>query len=321
MKKTCLILLTVLCAILLTSCGCEHTYSEATCKDLAKCTACGETTGELADHKYTEATCKDLAKCSVCGETTGELAGHKYTEATCKDLAKCSVCGETTGELADHKYTEATCAAPATCAICGKTEGEPLAHQYTEATCTELAKCALCGGTTGELKAHLYSEATCQEVAKCAVCGGTSGEKGAHKYSSGTCTICGHVDEKYQEIAAILKKIERYPTYLKHNVGIMETQRDLYDLTRKTSDFLKIVNTVDEMNNYVLKVLEACGDHKELKLLKDACEDVEYPGVAGSTTSAMRNYLSNANKFKRHCQNVYIVYSVVAKNYGINFTL
>ena len=43
----------------------EHVWSDATCKDLATCSICGGTTGELADHVYENGVCKD------CGVAEG----------------------------------------------------------------------------------------------------------------------------------------------------------------------------------------------------------------------------------------------------------
>lgn len=47
--------------------------------------------------QYTEATCKELAKCTECGTTTGELGEHNYVEGVC------SVCGHNESEP-DVKY-------------------------------------------------------------------------------------------------------------------------------------------------------------------------------------------------------------------------
>ena len=320
MKKnillTCLVITVMM--LVLTGCGCEHTYSDATCTELATCSQCGETTGELAAHQYGEATCKELAACSACGATTGELAAHKYGEPTCKIPATCSVCGGTEGNVVDHKFSEATCAAPATCGWCGLTNGEALPHTFSEATCTAAATCSACGAVNGEPLPHTLTKATCQEFATCTVCGLTGTEKGAHSYNKGTCSVCGHQDPRYAEIKSILTKIERYPTYLKLDCSILETQVDLYKINGKASVLMDIIDKVDEMYGYVKKVRDACKDQRELKLLYDECLDVEYPGTSGSSSSAIRSYLSNVNKFKRQCGYVYMMYDVIAPSYGIS---
>ena len=68
------------------------------------------------------------------------------------------------------------------------------------------------------------------------------------------------------------------------------------------------------MYGYVQKIRSSLDDSWEYKILRDMCDDVEYPGA--STTSS---YLSKVNTFKRRCTDVYIAYGVIAKNYGINW--
>ena len=82
----------------LTGCGHEHKWTEATCTEPRTCTECGKTEGEPLGHKWKEATCTEAKTCSVCGETEGEPLGHKWKEATCTEAKTCSVCGETEGE-------------------------------------------------------------------------------------------------------------------------------------------------------------------------------------------------------------------------------
>lgn len=99
MKKR-LLTLTIISCILLTGCGHEHTFSEATCTEPKTCTE--------------------------CGETEGEALGHVWIDATCTEPKTCSVCGATEGEPLEHKWLDATYDAPKTCELCGLTEGEPL---------------------------------------------------------------------------------------------------------------------------------------------------------------------------------------------------
>ena len=42
-------------------------------------TGCGH------EHKWTEATCTEPKKCTECGKTEGEPLGHKWKEATCTE--------------------------------------------------------------------------------------------------------------------------------------------------------------------------------------------------------------------------------------------
>ena len=269
------------------------------------------------EHQYSVATCTQLATCALCGETMGELEAHAYAEATCQLPATCTVCGVTEGLAVDHQYSEATCTAPETCAFCGLTQGEVLPHSFSEANCSAPATCSGCGLTEGEPLAHSFSKATCLENATCTVCGLVSDEKGSHSYEKSTCTICGYRNPRYDEIAGVLKKIERYPNYLDIDCDILETRIDLYKLTGKASDLVKIMDSVAEMNGYISKIRSACAEYPELRMVYDECNSVEYPGTAGSSTSAIRNYLSAANRFKRQCSYVCIAYNAAAKYYGI----
>ena len=40
--------------------------------------------------------------------------------------------------------------------------------------------------------------------------------------------------------------------------------------------------------------------------------------MKASSSSAIRSYLSNVNKFKRQCGYVYMMYDVIAPSYGIS---
>lgn len=68
---------------------CQHVWSEATCTELATCSKCGATTGELLEHAWTDATCEAPKTCDNCGATEGEVADHADNDG---DLA-CDTCG------------------------------------------------------------------------------------------------------------------------------------------------------------------------------------------------------------------------------------
>ena len=85
--------------ILLTGCGHEHTWVEATCTEPKTCSECGETEGEPLGHTWVEATCSEPKHCSVCGETEGEPLEHTLTEANYQQPATCEVCGATVGDV------------------------------------------------------------------------------------------------------------------------------------------------------------------------------------------------------------------------------
>ncbi|MDO4332732.1 MAG: hypothetical protein Q4C58_08605 [Eubacteriales bacterium] len=91
---------------------------------------CSILTGCGHEHSWTEATCTEPKTCSECGETEGEPLGHTWVEATCAEPKHCSVCGETEGEALEHTLTEANYQQAPTCEVCGQTVGEPLPADY-----------------------------------------------------------------------------------------------------------------------------------------------------------------------------------------------
>lgn len=91
---------------LLTGCGHEHTWADATCTTPKTCTECGETEGEVLEHTWIEATCAEPKHCSVCGVTEGEALEHTWTEATYWEAKTCSVCGATEGEPVTPSFVE-----------------------------------------------------------------------------------------------------------------------------------------------------------------------------------------------------------------------
>ena len=69
----------------------EHSFAEATCKDPARCTICGTTTGDVTDHAYVDGVCK------YCGHEEGAVitevvfdfgANGSATHADGSDLGK-----------------------------------------------------------------------------------------------------------------------------------------------------------------------------------------------------------------------------------------
>lgn len=117
---------------MLTGCGHEHTWIDATCTEPKICSECGETEGEALGHTWVDATCAEAKHCSVCGETEGGPLEHTWVDATCAEAKHCSVCGETEGEPLGHTLTEANYQQPATCEVCGETVGEVLPPAFEE---------------------------------------------------------------------------------------------------------------------------------------------------------------------------------------------
>ena len=126
MKKTIVLLLTlVLCIAVLSGCGCEH--------------------------QWLNATCTTPKTCELCQEIEGDPLGHTWDEATCDAPKTCSVCAATEGAALGHTWTDATCDAPKTCSVCSEIEGEPLAHTWGDWADidieTEQRICSLCETT------------------------------------------------------------------------------------------------------------------------------------------------------------------------------
>lgn len=110
-RKTAISIATLLtCAFVLSGCGHEHTWVEATCTTPRTCSECNETEGEPLGHTWIEATCTEAKTCSVCGATEGEPLGHDWIAATYEEPMTCSVCGLTEGtpleETIEHYITE-----------------------------------------------------------------------------------------------------------------------------------------------------------------------------------------------------------------------
>lgn len=89
-------------------------------------TACGH------EHTFSDATCTIPMTCSECGITEGNALGHAFVDATCDTAKTCSVCGTTEGNPLEHSWIDATTETPKTCELCGLTDGEPIAPTEEE---------------------------------------------------------------------------------------------------------------------------------------------------------------------------------------------
>lgn len=121
---------TLTICVMLTGCGHEHTWMEATCTAPKTCSECNKAEGEALGHTWVDATCAEPKTCSVCGEIEGETLAHTWVEATCAKAKHCSVCGEIEGEPLEHTLTEANYQQAAACEVCGATVGEPLQADF-----------------------------------------------------------------------------------------------------------------------------------------------------------------------------------------------
>lgn len=93
-KIVCAVLAALMCVMMLTGCGHEHTWTPADCTTAQTCAECGEVTGEALGHVWTDATCTEPKTCTACALTEGEALGHDLMPATYQQGEVCVVCGE-----------------------------------------------------------------------------------------------------------------------------------------------------------------------------------------------------------------------------------
>lgn len=142
-RKIELCILTVLMVLMLTACGCNHVWQEATCDTPKTCTSCGETEGTPLDHNWDSSLCTPV--CMLCGLEDTALASHAWIDATCSAPKVCALCSATEGQPLGHIWIDATCSAPRQCTVCGHTEGEPIGHSLTDGSDGITGLCSGCG--------------------------------------------------------------------------------------------------------------------------------------------------------------------------------
>ena len=119
MKKICLIIISVMMALLLVACGeCEHSYDNA-CDTY--CNECGES--RTAPHDYEAADCETPKTCKICGATDGEPNGHTSMadDGDCTTAVTCEYCDYVFVEGKDsHKSMadDGDCTTAVTCEYC-----------------------------------------------------------------------------------------------------------------------------------------------------------------------------------------------------------
>ncbi len=166
MKKHILCALLIVCVVcLLTACGCEHEWLNATCTTPLTCAKCGETVGTAQGHNWKEADCEEAKTCLTCGIVEGEAAGHTWVDATCTAAKYCSVCKVSEGKAAGHAWGKATCTEPRTCSRCKVTEGKPAEHKWTSINDPEPQSCTVCGVLRSDLIKYPEHQALAQEAA------------------------------------------------------------------------------------------------------------------------------------------------------------
>ena len=94
---------------LLTACGCEHEWSDATCLAPKTCRLCNITEGKALGHDYDAATCSTAKTCKRCRSVAGDPLGHDYGEADCSNPQMCLRCDATKGEPLGHTFNAGYC--------------------------------------------------------------------------------------------------------------------------------------------------------------------------------------------------------------------
>lgn len=92
MKKSVLFVCLAL-LLLLSACGHQHSWTEASCTEPSRCSSCGVTTGGPLGHDWQPATCTEPEICSRCGETRGTALGHDPLPGDYWSEGLCSRCG------------------------------------------------------------------------------------------------------------------------------------------------------------------------------------------------------------------------------------
>ena len=114
MKKSLLIILSVLLLLGLSGCCMSHEWADATCTAPKTCAKCGKTEGEALGHTFADATCNAPKTCTVCSETEGEALGHAYDTlddgidfltAERSFRVVCAVCGDVQEEWTQEYYS------------------------------------------------------------------------------------------------------------------------------------------------------------------------------------------------------------------------
>lgn len=167
-KKYAIVLLLTAVLLLLTGCGCDHRWNEASCTASKTCAECGETEGTPLGHVWSEATCKAPQTCRNCGETSGEKLEHQWEGPVCE--SKCGLCGVKNSAASGHNWSDATCTEARKCAACGASEGSALGHSWVEATCLYPRYCQVCGTENGEALGHSWTENSTAVLGYCNVC-------------------------------------------------------------------------------------------------------------------------------------------------------
>ena len=101
-KKICILVMALAMLLMLSACGCEHEWAEATCLTPKTCTKCEEVEGEALGHDWAAATCTAPETCTRCGETQGEMLPHTYGEWVMGETEMTRTCVDCGAEESDE---------------------------------------------------------------------------------------------------------------------------------------------------------------------------------------------------------------------------
>lgn len=251
-------ILFLLLTILLTACGHEHTWSNATCTEPKTCSECGLTQGVALGHTWTTATCTEPKTCHICGAVEGDPLGHKWIEATCTEPKTCLLCNTTEGESLSHEWIEATCTDAKRCSVCSDTEGEALGHNYEytvliHETCAEKGLeegiCSRCGDKIEKeipaTQEHIYEEWVITEAPSC------------HEYGKeeSYCIKCG---------GKKVRKVDKLP-HVDDNTFVIEENATGY-LSGKKATHCKNCGAVVQTASYEIGNVVGTSDYKKMRI-------------------------------------------------------
>ena len=194
-----------------------HTWSEATCTQKSKCSACTSERGEVDVDNHTSSNIiyainpLDLnshdKKHECCGAII-ETAAHSGGTATCKEKAKCDICKHTYGAFAEHNFDETSWGYKSAdghahaCQTSGCSEHDTVVEHTSSGAATEdVAEiCTECGYIISPALGHKKHTAKTEWTTddkyhwhECTGCEGQQLDKSSHKDldNNAKCDTCG----------------------------------------------------------------------------------------------------------------------------------
>ena len=194
-----------------------HTWSEATCTQKSKCSACASERGDVDINNHTSSVTiyainaldpnSHDKKHECCGAII-ETVAHSGGTATCQEKAKCDICKQTYGAFAEHNFDETSWGYKSAyghahiCQTIGCSEhGTVVAHTSSgEATKDVAETCTECGYIISPALGHKKHTAKTAWTTddkyhwhECTGCEGQQLDKSSHKDldNNAKCDTCG----------------------------------------------------------------------------------------------------------------------------------